>query len=188
MNVSHKKVGLGLVALAVALMGSAALADKKGGHGMPGMGAMMDMPPVFDFAAADTDKDGKVSQAEFTAYRLAMVEGIDADKDGKLSAEEIVASRKADAPEGATKMITDMVAERDVDGDGKLSIGELISMPMPPDAFAMADTNKDGFIDQAEADAAMKMMEQGHGGKGGKDGKGHKGKGKGDQTTGQGGN
>ena len=38
------------------------------------------------------------------------------------------------------------------------SWAELIAMPVPPDAFELADTNKDGVIDQAEAAAAMQNM------------------------------
>lgn len=171
MNVSHKKVGLGILALAVGLMGSAALADGKGAknHGQMGM-----MPAVFDLSSADANKDGKITKEEFTAYRTAQTAGIDADKDGKLSVSELVAMRIKDAPDQATEMATRMVKSMDVDGDGLLSAAELVSMPMPPDAFDLADTNKDGVIDQAEAEAAMQMMAA-KGGKGGKEGKVGKG-------------
>ena len=54
MQVSSKKIGLGIVALAVALMGSAAIADKAQHMGMHGKGGPMGrMGPSFDFAAAD---------------------------------------------------------------------------------------------------------------------------------------
>ena len=167
MNVSHKKVGLAILALAVGLMGSAAIADGKSGKHRPHMGIM---PPVFDLASADADKNGKITQLEFTAYRTAQTGGIDADKDGKLSVNELAAMRTKDAPDHAIEMAKRMVEDMDVDGDGLLSAAELVSMPMPPDAFTLADTNHDGVIDQAEADAAMKMM-AGKGGKEGKDGK-----------------
>ena len=165
MKVSSKKVGLGHVALAMALMGSAAIADRahdmyKGGmHGMGG--PMGGKSPRFDFAAADTDKDGKVTPAEFAAYRTAQVGDIDTDKDGKLSVEELTAMHMKTIAEEAGRMATRMVQDLDADGDGKLSVSELISMPVPPDAFERADTNKDGVIDQAEAEAAMKNMRQG---------------------------
>ncbi len=177
MNVSHKKIGLGMMALAVALMGSAVIAGDKGTKQKPPMGGPMGMmAPTFDFTAADADKDGKVTQAEFTAYRAAQVGAIDADHDGKLSVAELAAMHVKDDPTHANDIATKMVADRDIDGDGKLSVGELVSMPMPPDEFALADTNKDGVIDQAEATAAMAaMMAHGHDGKGGKNGKHNKG-------------
>jgi Ca2+-binding EF-hand superfamily protein len=194
MNVSHKKVGLGLVALAVALMGTAAVAD-KGGMKMPGMGMgghMGMMRPAFDFAAADANKDGKVTAEEFAAARAAMVAGVDTDKDGLLSVDELAAMHLK-AMEAASKdMATRMVKNLDADGDGKLSASEMAAMPVPPNAFERADTNKDGAIDQAEADAMAQHgpdgMMGGHNGKHGKGGQngmmdGHNGKhGKGGQN------
>jgi hypothetical protein len=58
-------------------------------------------------------------------------------------------------------------------------------MPVPPDAFERADTNKDGVIDQAEAEAALKAMMRGPNGHRGHHGKG--GPDDGDENT-QGGN
>ncbi len=193
MNVSHKKVGLGLVALAVALMGTAAVAD-KGGMNMPGMGGHMGhmemMPPPFDFAGADANKDGKVTPEEFAAARAAMVAGIDTDKDGKLSVDELAAMHLKAMEAAAKDMATRMVKDLDADGDGKLSAAEMAAMPVPPDAFQRADTNKDGAIDQAEADAMAQHGPRGPDGMGGPDGQdgmmgGHHGKhhhGNGDQN------
>lgn len=157
MNISHKTVGLGMVALAVALIGSAALAD-NGGMKMPGMGGHHMGPrgmmaPMFDFAGADANKDGKVTAEEFATARAALVAGIDTDKDGKLSADELAAMHLKAMEAAAKNMATRMVKALDTDGDGKLSASEMAAMPVPPDAFERADTNKDGAIDQAEADA-----------------------------------
>lgn len=153
MKVSHKKIGLGIVALAVALLGSAAIAD-NGGMNMPGMGGHMGrMGPAFDFAGADANKDGKVTQEEFTAARAATVAAIDTDKDGLLSVDELAAMHLKAMEAAAKEMATRMIQTHDTDGDGKLSAAEMAAMPMPSDAFTLADTNKDGVIDQAEADA-----------------------------------
>lgn len=159
MKVSHKKVGLGMVAVAVALAGSAAIADNMG-KGGPGMmrGGMMG---GFDFAAADANEDGKVTQDEFNAWRASMVAGIDTDKDGKISVEELAAMHLKQMQAAADAMAQRMVKELDTDGDGKLSAAELVAHPMPMDAFALADTNKDGVVDQAEAEAAQQMMWRG---------------------------
>ena len=191
MKVSHKKVGLGIVAAAAVLMGSAAIADNMGmmdmagkmGMGHMGMGQMGGMMGGFDFAAADANKDGKVTQDEFNAWRTATVEGIDTDKDGKISVDELAAMHLKQMQAAANDMATRMVKALDTDGDGKLSAAELIARPMPMDAFTMADTNKDGVVDQAEADAAAQMMQRGgdgmmgeHDGQmGGHQGRHHKG-------------
>ncbi len=184
MNVSHKTLGLGMLAMAAALMGSAAIAD-NGGLQMPGMGGYMGHMghmgpmggPAFDFTAADANKDGKVSQEEFTAARTAAVAAIDADKDGLISADELAAmhikAMEAQIKAHAAQMVKDL----DANGDGKLSAAEFATPPVPADAFTRADTNKDGVIDQAEADA---MAQHGPDGRGGPDGmggmKGHHGK------------
>lgn len=160
MKVSHKKVGLGIVAAAAVLMGSAAIADNMGMMDMGGRGGP-GMMGGFDFAAADADKDGKVTKDEFDAWRKATVEGIDTDKDGKISVEELSAMQMKRMQAAADGMAERMVKALDTDGDGKLSAAELLARPMPADAFAMADTNKDGVVDQAEAEAAQQRMQRG---------------------------
>ena len=152
MKISHKKFGLGMVAAAVALAGSAAIADNMG-KGGPGF-----MLGGFDFAAADANKDGKVTKEEFDAWRAARVAGIDTDKDGKISVEELAAMNLKQMQAMADARAQRMVKELDTDGDGKLSAAELVAHPMPMDVFALADTNKDGVVDQAEAEAAQRMM------------------------------
>ncbi|MGV8987919.1 MAG: EF-hand domain-containing protein [Cypionkella sp.] len=170
MNVSNKKVGLGIVALAVALLGSAAIADSmdtqgKGGPGMTHRGQMGMMAPIFNFAAADADKDGKVTAEEFAAYRASTAVGIDTDNDGKISVDELAAMNLKAMEAAAKSRAERMVKALDTDGDGKLSAAELVARPMPADAFTMMDTNHDGVVDQAEMDAAKKnMMRHGRGG------------------------
>ena len=57
----------------------------RGGHGGGGMMARM----------ADTNNDGAVSQAEFTAAAVQRFDRIDANKDGQITAEERQAGRAA---------------------------------------------------------------------------------------------
>ena len=174
MNISNKKLGLGVVALAVMLAGSAVIADAKD-KAPPGPGPMGMMHPAFDFTTVDTNKDGKISADEFAAYRATTAVSMDADKDGKLSIAELTAMDTKDSPADALTKATAMVKNFDTDGDGKLSAAELLTMPLG--FFDMADTNKDGVVDQAEADAMAKMMMHGPGGHGSKHHKGN-----GDQT------
>ena len=75
-----------------------------------------------------------------------------------------------DTPTDAMAKASAMVKNFDSDGDGKLSAAELLTMPQG--FFDMADTNKDGVVDQAEADAMAKMMQHEPSGKQGKHHKG----------------
>lgn len=127
------------------------------GGGMMGHGAMMGMGPgaAIDFAAADTDKDGKLTQAELSAWQQAQVAGIDADKDGKLSVEEIAAFHMARVKDGIETHAKDMVARLDSDGDGLLSASELLARPMAAPAFSALDRNGDGVLTEDELQAPV---------------------------------
>ena len=61
MKLTQKQVGLGIVALAVALLGSVAIADNMD-HMDMGMGGSMMMPPALDFKAADAHRDGAAAR------------------------------------------------------------------------------------------------------------------------------
>ncbi len=166
MNVSGKKIGLGVIALSVALMGSAAVAERA--HGQPRMGGFLGalfggIGPNFDFTAADANQDGNVSPEELAAYRAARLTAIDANNDGIVSTEELTASQSAAEAERAARKAARLVANLDADADGQLSTAELLAKPVPPEAFGRADTNADGVIDQAEATTAAERP-QGHDG------------------------
>ncbi|NEX45765.1 EF-hand domain-containing protein [Pseudotabrizicola algicola] len=164
----NKLVGTSLVALAIALTASAALADRA-----DRMGGMMG--PALDFAAIDADQDGKITQAEVTAWRAAQSAALDADGDGLISAEEIAAMHIRTATERAATHADRMIAELDTDGDGKLSAAELAASPMglrPMTAglstrmFERLDTDKDGAISEAELAAAKDRMTERRGARG----------------------
>ncbi len=172
MILTNKTAGLGLVAVAALMLGTAAIADNMGqmrmGEGMGGHG--MGDGPVLDLAAIDANKDGKISKDEMTAYREARVASIDANKDGKLSAEELTAMHLQEMTDAAKTMAARMIERLDTDGDSLLSAAELAGRPMPTGIFDRVDTNGDGFIDQSEIDAAKARMAErgdrmdGHGG------------------------
>lgn len=61
--------------------------EQRGGPGGPGMG-LRGMRGPGAARAADADRDGAVSQAEFTGAALARFDHADADKDGKISRAE----------------------------------------------------------------------------------------------------
>jgi Ca2+-binding EF-hand superfamily protein len=173
MKYQNVLTALALAAVTGAAFSSAALADRgpKGDMqgmemGGPGMG------PRFDFAAVDGDKDGKVTEAELTAWRAAEAGKIDANKDGKLSAEELTAARVAEMTARATEMATQMVADLDTDGDGLLTAAEMAARPGPARMFDRADADGDGAITQAELDAMHAEGPRGDG-----EGRGHGGHG-----------
>ena len=122
----------------------------------------------------DTDKDGRISRAEFTAGQAAMAQrkaahpqhagkvarapvdfaAIDSNRDGYLVRTELRAHHERMRPqhEAARKARADAkFAEADLNRDGKLSrveVGE--KMPRMADRFAWMDDNRDGFLSQAE--------------------------------------
>ncbi len=77
--------------------------------------------PSAGLAAVDADKDGKITEAELTAFRAAETKAADADGDGLLSAEELAALHVKAMTARATDMAARMVSRMDSDADGKLS-------------------------------------------------------------------
>jgi len=68
----------------------------KNGDGFITADEMSDMPnrgPGGGVMAADTDHDGKVSHAEFTALTTARFAKLDANSDGQITADEMSAQR-----------------------------------------------------------------------------------------------
>ena len=162
---------LALAVLVSGALGSAAMADRMRDHGAQGgaMGMLLGHGPFggpgFDFDAVDADKDGKITLAEMEAFRAARFAGADANADGNLSAEELVAMHEAERAARQLQRSTDMIAKFDTNADGVLSAEELPQPGNFEQLFDRIDTDKDGAISKAEADAALEMM-GGHRGKG----------------------
>ena len=144
-------LGLGAAALPALAEGQGA---PEGGRAMGPRGGGMHM---FDFAALDANKDGKVTQDEIAAAREARVQALDTDKDGFLSPEELTAAEMQAAGERAQRRIS----AQDSDGDGKLSLAEAEAPMMRGNMFARIDTDGDGAISEAEFQTAQaKFMER----------------------------
>lgn len=121
--------------------------------------------------AADTDKDGKLSQAEFTAgFPNAPAERfarLDQNSDGFVdrsdrAALEGAAGDKKKAEGGKKKVggaaadavpyVKGLIAEHDADKDGKLTKAELEAAKpgYPEKSFTDMDRDKDGVISEAD--------------------------------------
>jgi Ca2+-binding EF-hand superfamily protein len=94
------------------------------------------LPPWF--AEIDTAKKGEVTRSDFVKYRMKSFEDLDASKDGKLSVEEFV--KVAEPP-----FSTDVPGGPSVEDRRNRARVE----------FQTLDTNRDGFVDRAEAEALI---------------------------------
>ena len=102
----------------------------------------------------DTDKDGKVSQTEYTTGSKASFAKLDTDADGKVTAAEMDAAYVTSKPGvGAAKVESsaEKIKTLDTDGDGALSSieHEASSRTM----FDQLDADKDGSLTAAEVQA-----------------------------------
>jgi Ca2+-binding EF-hand superfamily protein len=118
---------------AVALAGQAAPTDQAvpGGRG----GGMM--------MRADTNGDGKISRAEYTAMSEQRFARMDKNSDGAITADE-VGDMAGRGPGGG-------VMAADTDHDGKVSHAEFTAMATA--RFARMDANSDGDITADEMPA-----------------------------------
>ena len=151
---ASKRTVLVALALTGALLGTVALAQNKGmGDGMGGEGRGGMLTQMFD--AIDTDSDGKVTLAELEAHRKAEFAAADANGDGALSPEELSAHQMARIQARMAERTQAMLDNMDNDGNGSLSEDEMGQGPGERN-FARLDTDNDGAISRAEAEAAMK--------------------------------
>lgn len=137
-----------------ATLGQAAMAK-----GMNGGGPMQ----MLDFDAIDADKDGKITAAEFAAFRAAEFASADTNKDGQINAAELTAKHMTEAAARAAEMSARLIDRMDANADAQISAEELESGPRPARMFERADGDGDGALTKAEVDAAMTGMRGKHG-------------------------
>lgn len=89
----------------------------------------------------DADKDGKISKAEAKGKLNENFDKVDADRDGYITLQELQAIREKINPNA-------IVDKMDADGDGKISKTE--AKGRIAKRFDKIDSNKDGFITEAE--------------------------------------
>lgn len=150
---ARKKTAIAALAVLGAVAGSVALAEKGGmGMGMDGGGRGAMLTQMFD--AMDADRDGKVTLAELQAHRKAEFAAADSNGDGVLSPEELSAHQLARMQARMAERSQAMLDRMDSDGNGNLSEDEMGEGPGERH-FARLDTDNDGAISKAEAEAAM---------------------------------
>lgn len=146
------KKTLTLFALSAVLLSSVSTLAQA--EGREGPGPM----PMLNFDAIDADKDGKITTAEFDAYRTAEFALADTNKDGQVSTDELAAKHVADMTARAAEMAAKMIERSDENADGQLSAEEMANGPRAPTLFERADADGDGAITKAEADAMKDDM------------------------------
>jgi len=128
-------------ALAGTMLGGAAIAGQDAPQGRGG-GMMM---------RADTNGDGNISRAEFTAQAEARFARMDKNGDGFITADEM--SGRGGRGPGRGLMAAD------TDQDGKISRAEF--MAQATERFAKLDANGDGQISGDEMKAMMERVREG---------------------------
>lgn len=111
--------------------------------------------PMARFKQADTNGDGSISRDE--AKALPMIakhfDEIDTNHDGQITADELRAYHHA-AREGRKEKSAERFKKLDTDGDGRISRAEAQAAPRLASRFDELDANKDGFLTPDELKAA----------------------------------
>lgn len=147
---------LGTVPMAATAKSDGWRADQ--GQRMERMMDRAEQGPRFDFAKADADGDGKVTQEELAALRAAEIAALDADGDGFVSAEELAGRMRAARDERMARLAGRQLERLDADGDGKVAVTELPEGPLGR-FFAAIDADGDGAVTEAEIAAAAEAFE-----------------------------
>ena len=126
-------------------------------------------PRLPAFETLDTNKDGKIDQAEAKAMLQTRMTTADTNSDGTITLEELQAHMSARASKRAQENASRMMERLDTDKDGKISTAELTAMAERQEdrfgrIFSRLDRDDDGAISQTEYDRmAERMQKRGEG-------------------------
>jgi hypothetical protein len=127
----------------------------------------------FDFAAVDADGNGSLTAAELQAFAVARVAVIDTDGNGTVSRVELVAlvpDRMGPLMNPFGRDRGEVFADRMLARMGATEAGGIVIEDMVArrvsDMLAVFDTDRDGAIAEAEADAGQARMAERREGRG----------------------
>ena len=108
--------------------------------------------PGLVMSGLDADGDGRISKAEYVAYRDQEFARFDRNGDGMLG--QVDFPRAADYRR-ALGNLEDRIRDADKNGDGLISRDEMHDAPTV--IFDKADTSKNGYLSQSEVENARSM-------------------------------
>ena len=114
------------------------------------------------FKMLDANGDGQITKAEITAKQKAEFEAADTNKDGVLSKQEMIAAATAKMAKRIEARVDRMMSKKDSDKDGSLSLTEMEAGSHMERMFDRLDTNHDGVVTKAEAEAMKDRMRERH--------------------------
>lgn len=130
------------------------LAGPQDGPPPPGAGAMRGRMADM-LAQLDTDRDGKISRAEFTTRSNDRFAKLDTNGDGRITDDELKPRPPRDARPGPgdrrAGMVGRMIERLDSNDDGVITRAEFDAGET--ERFTRLDANGDGVIDTAEREA-----------------------------------
>ena len=103
--------------------------------------------PGVVMSGLDADGDGRISKAEYIAYRDQEFARFDRNGDGVLGPVDFP---RASSYQRALGTLDERISAADRNGDGQLSREELHNAPTI--AFDKADTSKNGYLSPSEID------------------------------------